>query len=305
MSVLYWLESLRTPLGDAFFSIITHLGGEVLFIIAGLFFFWCVDKMEGYFLLSVGFCGTLINQFLKLCFRVPRPWVKDPNFSIVESARADATGYSFPSGHAQSSVGIFAGIARWHQNLWQRVVCIAICVLVPLSRMYLGVHTPADVGVSIVIALGLVFLVYPIIRKAQQNPRIMQLLMAAMTALALAYLLFIGFYPFADAVDPDNFAHGTKNAYTMLGCILGMWLSYEVERRYIRFDPKAVWWVQLLKLLLGLAIVVGIRAVLKAPLYALFNGHYAADGIRYFVMIVFVGCIWPLSFRHFEKLSKK
>ncbi len=37
-----------------------------------LLVFWCIDKLQG---------------------------VKDPNFMIVESARAEATGYSFPSGH--------------------------------------------------------------------------------------------------------------------------------------------------------------------------------------------------------------
>ena len=149
MELLYWLESIRTPIGDTFFSLITHFGEETLFIIAGLLFFWCIDKMEGYFLLSVGLSGTVINQFLKLWFRIPRPWVKDPNFTIVESARAEATGYSFPSGHTQSSVGIFGGLARWNKTLWLRGISIALCVLVPLSRLYLGVHTPLDVGVSI------------------------------------------------------------------------------------------------------------------------------------------------------------
>ena len=92
-------ERLRTPLGDAFFSLITHLGEETLFIVFGLLIFWCLDKWEGYYLLSVGLSGTVINQFLKLWFRIPRPWVRDPNFTAVESALAQAGGYSFPSGH--------------------------------------------------------------------------------------------------------------------------------------------------------------------------------------------------------------
>ena len=44
MEFLYILEGLRTPLGDAFFSAITHLGEETLFIVFGLLLFWCVDK---------------------------------------------------------------------------------------------------------------------------------------------------------------------------------------------------------------------------------------------------------------------
>lgn len=304
MDLLYWLESIRNPLGDAFFSLITHLGEETLFIVAGLLFFWCIDKMEGYFLLSVGLSGTVINQFLKLYFRIPRPWVKDPNFTIVESARAEATGYSFPSGHTQSSVGIFGGLARWNQTLWLRGLSIALCVLVPLSRLYLGVHTPLDVGVSVVIALALVFGLYPVIRKAQNRPKTMRLLLAAMTVLSVAYVLFIECYPFSAEVDPVNFAHGAKNAYTMLGAILGVWVTYEVDSRYTKFETQAVWWAQILKLLLGFALLMGIRAGLKAPLYALLSGHYAADALRYFIMVVFAGCIWPLSFPRFAALGQ-
>ena len=305
MELLYWLESIRSPLGDVFFSLITHFGEETLFIIAGLLFFWCIDKMEGYFLLSVGLSGTVINQFLKLWFRIPRPWVKDPNFTIVESARAEATGYSFPSGHTQSSVGIFGGLARWNNPQWLRVLSIALCVLVPLSRLYLGVHTPLDVGVSVAIAAALIFIIYPIIRQAQSQPKTMRLLLAVMTAVSVAYVLFIEFYPFSADVDPVNFASGAKNASTMLGAILGVWLTYEADSRYIKFETKAVWWAQLLKLLLGFAFLMGIRAGLKTPLYALTKGHYAADCIRYFVMVLFAGCIWPLTFRRFSALGQK
>ena len=64
MEFLYFLEGLRTPFGDAFFSLITHLGEETLFIVAGLIVFWCIDKLQGYYLLIVGLTGTVINQFL-------------------------------------------------------------------------------------------------------------------------------------------------------------------------------------------------------------------------------------------------
>ena len=304
MEVLYWLESIRSPFLNGFFSLVTHFGEETLFIVAGLLFFWCIDKMEGYYLLTVGLGGTVINQFLKLWFRVPRPWVKDPSFTIVESARAEASGYSFPSGHTQSSVGIFGAIAKWNRQQWLRGLCIALCVLVPLSRLYLGVHTPADVGISLVIALALVFGLYPLLRKAVEQPNIMRLLLAVMTAAAVGLLLFVECYNFPADVDMTNLNSGTKNAYTMLGCILGVWLTYEMDLRYTKFDVKAVWWAQGLKLLLGLAILLGIKAGLKTPLYALTGGHYAADFLRYFLMVVFAGCIWPLTFKFFGKFGK-
>ena len=305
MEFLYILEGLRTPLGDAFFSAITHLGEETLFIIFGLLLFWCVDKWQGYYLLATGLSGTVINQFLKLWFHIPRPWVKDPDFTIVESARVEATGYSFPSGHTQSSVGIFGALARWNRQRWLRVLCIALCVLVPLSRMYLGVHTPADVGVSIVVALALIFGIYPVIQRAIQQPRAMRMLLAVMVAGAVANLAFVSLYPFPADVDVSNLEHGIGNAYKMLGCMLGVWATYECDLRWTKFDTKAPLLGQALKLVLGFGILLAIKSGGKAPLQALFANDHLADGLRYFLMVVFAGCIWPLTFRFFAKLGKK
>ena len=132
MQLLYWLESIRNPFLDAFFSSITHLGSETLFIVLAIVMFWCVNKRSGYYLMTVGFFGTLVNQFLKILCRVPRPWVKDPDFTIVEEAREAATGYSFPSGHTQTSVGAYSALGLWNKQKWLRAVMIALCLLVPV-----------------------------------------------------------------------------------------------------------------------------------------------------------------------------
>ncbi|MBQ3550605.1 MAG: phosphatase PAP2 family protein [Clostridia bacterium] len=304
MEFLKLLESIRCPFLDTFFSTVTHLGEETVFIVVGILFFWCINKKEGYFLLSVGLIGTVINQFLKLWFRIPRPWVKDPDFTIVESARAEATGYSFPSGHTQSSVGIFAGIGRWNAKLIVRILCIAACVLVPLSRLYLGVHTPLDVGVSLVIALVLVFGFYPIVKKCIEKPFGMRILLGVMTALSIAFLLFVNLYKFPADIDMHNFESGVKNAYKMLGCIVGLWLSFEVDLKFTKFDTDAKWWAQILKFVLGLIPVLLIKIFLKDPCYALCGGSFAGDGIRYFLITAFAGCVWPLTFKWFGKLGK-
>ena len=144
MNLLYALESVRTPFWDAVFSAVTHLGEETVFMVAAILIFWCVSKQEGYYLLLMGFFGTVVNQFLKLLFRIPRPWVRDPDFTIVESARAQATGYSFPSGHTQNAVATFGGIARSTRRPWVRWACVAVLLLVSFSRLYLGVHTLID-----------------------------------------------------------------------------------------------------------------------------------------------------------------
>ena len=87
MDFLYALEGIRTPALDAVMSAITQLGGEVVFMAVAIIAFWCVNKNLGYYILTTGFAGTVFNQFLKITCRVDRPWVRDPDFTIVESAR--------------------------------------------------------------------------------------------------------------------------------------------------------------------------------------------------------------------------
>ena len=144
MEFLRLLVNLRTPFLDALFGTITYLGDETLFMIVAMVFFWCVEKRKGYFLLFTGFCGTLINQFLKMLFCVPRPWLIDPSFPIVENARAAATGYSFPSGHTQNITGTFGGIARFTGRRWLRACAIAVARAIPGTLLYETLGAPAD-----------------------------------------------------------------------------------------------------------------------------------------------------------------
>lgn len=304
MEFLYFLEDIRNPVLDAVMSLLTHLGEETVFMAVAMFFLWCVDKFKGYYLLTIGFLGTQINQLLKVTFRVPRPWVKDPDFTVVEGAKAEAGGYSFPSGHTQSAVGTFGGIARWTKRRWLRYLCIAVCVIVPLTRMYLGVHTPQDVGVSILIAGLLIFGLYPLVHKATEHPKGMQILMPVLLMWSVGQVLFMELFPFpADAESAELFS-GLKNAYKMLGCVAGFTVVYWLDQRFIRYETGGCWWVQLLKWIPGLALSVGLKEVMYLALDFL-PGELLHRMIAYFVLVLFAGAVWPLTFKYIRKLEKK
>ena len=305
MQLLYALQEIRSPALDAVMQLITRLGEETIFMVAAIVVFWCVSKKGGYYLLSVGFLGTVANQWLKIAFRIPRPWVLDPNFEIVESAREAATGYSFPSGHTQSAVGTFGGMARMTKVKWLRWVYIAIALLVSFSRMYLGVHTPLDVGVSLAIAAVMVLVLWPIVEKAEEKPAVLGWLLLFLLAVCGAFLVFLKVYPFPADVDAENFAHAAENAWKLTGAIAGMLIAWWADRKFIRFEVEAVWWAQIVKVALGLAIVVGIKSGLKGPLIALIGNVGIANAVRYGLMVVFAGAVWPVTFRFWGKCGRK
>ena len=309
MSFLYLLEDIRNPVLDFFFSIITLFGEETIFMAVGMIVFWCIDKFKGYYLLCVGFFGTVINQFLKIVFRIPRPWVKDPNFTIVESAREAASGYSFPSGHTQCSVGLYGGISRITNNKALRVVMIVLSALIGLSRMYLGVHTPADVLVSVAIATALIFIAYPIFKEAQKSPKVMYAVLFFFLAVIIAYNCFVVFNDLAlggsTIEEAANYSSAVENGFTLLGCALGLICIYFLDSKWIHFETKAVWWAQIIKVLGGIALVLLVKEGLRDPLVALFDSKLVARTIRYFVMVIVGGALWPMTFRFFSKLGNK
>lgn len=303
MEFLYLLEKIRVPRLNELMLAVTELGGEMPFLIIALVVFWCVDKRRGYYVLSVGFLGTLTNQFMKLWFRVPRPWVLDPNFTILEQAREAAAGYSFPSGHTQNAVGTFGALAITAKTRWIKVLSVALAVLVPFSRMYVGVHTPADVLVAAAMAVAFLMLLRPVIfRKDEGN---VLRLFTVLTLLSAAFLCFVEFWNFPADIDPHNLQSGIKNAYTLIGSLVGLVIVYFVDNKYIRFETSAIWWVQILKVALGFLAVLAVKSGLKTPIEMICGGHMIARAIRYFLIVIMAGIIWPLTFKWLSKLGRK
>ena len=304
MSILYALEQIRNPVLDWFLSAITHLGGEAVFMAVALGIYWCWDKHRGYYMLTVGFLGTVASQFLKLVFRIPRPWVQDPGFTIVEAARGEATGYSFPSGHSQNVVTVFGCLARSVKNRAVRVVCIAIIALVAFSRMYLGVHTPLDVGVALVLGVVMVLALYPLFESSRAHPERMYWILGGMLVIAALYTAYTHLWSFPGDVDPVNLREGMDNGWKLTGAVAGMLLAYHLDLKRIHFSTKAPIPGQVLKVVLGLALLVAIQNLLKKPMLALCGGMAFAHGLRYCIMVLFAAVIWPLTFPWFARCGK-
>ena len=140
LNFIIMIQQIDTPLLDSFFRAITSLGDELFYLLLFSFLLWCVDFYLGIrvgilFLLSV-----YLNTGLKEIFQQPRP------FDILpEIQKAYASGYGFPSGHAQSSLVVWGSIAYWKKQTWIRNLSVLLILLIGFSRIYLGVHFPTDI----------------------------------------------------------------------------------------------------------------------------------------------------------------
>ena len=305
MQLLYILEQLRTPAVTKALSALTYFGGVYGFMVLSIIVFWCIDKRCGYFMLSLGFLGTVLNQFLKIIFRVPRPWVLDPSFEPVESAVADAGGFSFPSGHTQNVFATFGGVFVWTKKTWLRIVCAVLIVLVAFSRMYLGVHTPLDVGVSIVVGIVLLVALYPMFRSLEAHPNRFYGFLAVLAVLLAAFLLYSYLWPFPDWMYAEehvvNLIEARHNASILTGALAALTIAYTLDLRRTRFDTKAIWWAQILKVVIGLVVTLALIEGTKAVL----GKSDIVTGLRYFLGVLFAAGVWPMTFGWFGRLGKK
>ncbi|MEA4912128.1 MAG: phosphatase PAP2 family protein [Oscillospiraceae bacterium] len=292
MDFLYALESARTPFLNGLFSLLTHFGEETVVVVVFCILYWCVDKKLAYGIGVGYFSSALLVQSLKIGCRVERPWVLDPDFQPVESALAHATGYSFPSGHTNSATALYGALALRSKKGWQRAALAAMVALVAFSRMYLGVHTPADVGVGFLLTFAVCLLVYVLEKRCGGTPAYVLGVALILSALCVGAFIFSMSLFNSGLIAEKNAA----DCFKIAGASLGFAVGYYIERRYIDFSVRCdALWKQAVKLLLG----IGGLLALKSGLKPLLGVSPAALALRYFVVILWATVLWPLLIRRF------
>ena len=315
MDMLRQLEAARTPFMNSVMSVLTELGQEMAFIVIGLIFFWCVNKKFGYRFMFMYLMGAAVNQIIKAVCMIPRPWVIDKELTIVESARDGASGFSFPSGHAQSSVLLYGGIASYFKGRTSRIlaaVAAVIALIVGFSRMYLGVHTFLDVAVSFVTGVIILLILMRKNSRFGEDGWSYPIAVAAVGIAVIGMIIYINkvcaaadlsaFYTAAEQKELIN--SGLKDAWTLYGSVLGLLLGCFVESRCIKFDPRAAWWVQIIKVVIGLSVIIGLRVGLKKAL-ELISDSVALNAVRYGIITFTAIGLLPFLFKPLSKLGRK
>jgi membrane-associated phospholipid phosphatase len=145
MGTIHFLQHLFGPHLKPLFYFLTGLGTSAVLWPLLLLYYWLVDP-DFARRLSVALAASLLaNRMLKELFNTRRPFEMD---ELVSSPLAERTaqGHGFPSGHSQNAATFWLAFAFRYQRRWLWAAAGLIVILVGLSRLYLGVHLPEDVG---------------------------------------------------------------------------------------------------------------------------------------------------------------
>ncbi|MDD5711607.1 MAG: phosphatase PAP2 family protein [Smithellaceae bacterium] len=274
--VIVWLQQ-ASPALDLPFKVLTFLGTEVFYIILLPVFYWTIDRRTGARLAVLFLVSAYCNALAKNIAHQPRPFAYDARVKPL----AHASGGGLPSGHTQNTVVTWGYLAQAYDRRWLWMTAATLMILVPLSRLYLGVHFPTDLlGGYVLGFICLTVFLYvdePVERWLLKRGLGMQLAVSVFGPLLL-FVLFPG---------------GDEIAAVTAATLMGLAAGVALERRFVRFEAGGTIGKRVQRLVLGFAVLMAIRFGLKAALAGL-EPAQAFTALRYFLMgaWIAVGAPW-------------
>ena len=161
LPILDWIQAnLQSPFMDKFMPFITVFGNGGIFWIAWavLLILFPKTRRTG---LGMGFAlimGLIVcNIILKPGVARPRPYDMQEELGVMINLLVDRQhDFSFPSGHTIASFE--ASVVLLLNSKLMGIPAFILAILVTFSRLYLYVHYPTDVIVSIVLGTLFAFL---------------------------------------------------------------------------------------------------------------------------------------------------
>lgn len=157
ISILDWIQSMRTPIGDVVIPFITKLGDAgMIWILLSVVLLLIPRTRKSGAILAVALCVDVVlcNGILKNLFRRIRPCDVNTSIQLLVTRPDD---FSFPSGHTAASFAAVAALMlAGEKKLW--IPALVLAVFIAFSRLYLYVHYPTDIlgGIAVGIFAGYV-----------------------------------------------------------------------------------------------------------------------------------------------------
>lgn len=247
IDIVIWFQQF-SPALDVPFKMLTFMGDEMFFLLFLPFVYWCLDRRTGARLIILFLFSAYINGLAKIFANQPRPFEYDPCVKQL----ASASGGGFPSGHTQGAVIVWGYLASAFKKEWLWVVAGILMILIPMSRIYLGVHFPTDLlgGYIIGAMLLILFLKYGV--KLEEWIAKKGIYFQLACAVIIPILLLI------------TLPGKGKLSITAAATLMGMCAGFALERKYVGFEATGKWWKRIARYVIGMVVMIGIRFGLSA-----------------------------------------
>lgn len=299
MEVLEFFQDIRNPILTGLARLFSYAASEIIVIVVVCALIWCIDKKLGYRLVFGFYFSAICVWTIKIICRVPRPWVRSKNIKPVKAALADATGYSFPSGHTQSASAFYGTIAYIVKKNYIKIILIAIIMGVAWSRMYLGVHTPLDVSMGFLISVVIIYAFNDWLDRGLFYKFRLEALLFALLFISLCLTAFGVICVKTNYIDVAN----ATDFFKMIGISYGLSIGWYLDKSRLDFktDNKSV---AEKMIIFGVGVI--LLLIIKSGIKKVFGETLLIDAIRYFVVMIVATYIYPLIFENIHnKYLKK
>lgn len=263
ITIIKFLQQFSNPFLDKVAELITMTGEGSFSIGLILIIYLCINKNLGYRLGFASLFSNSINSLVKNIFKIPRPI----GTSGVRSLRLEtAGGYSFPSGHTQNTTVLWTNLMKNIKRRWVYLLGSVMIISVALSRLYLGVHRPVDVFFGFIFGVLSMFIVNRIFDCKEAKARICGLLILIVVALIITIV------------------YGDPDLYKQFGCMVGFFIGYLIEKKFIKFKEKASVTQNMIKILIA---IIGY-IILELGLKAILPNFKILAALRYFFIMLWI-----------------
>lgn len=303
VDIIHFVQSFSSTIPNLFFIIITNFGNVPFYLVALAFIYWFISKKTGAHLAAALLIFGYVTEVIKGFVGWKRPF-QSYNPPEVKLIGPTPTGYSFPSGHSQSTGTFWPVLVSRFTEPAQRKILVPIAIffiiIIPFSRVYLGVHYPGDVTFGLLLGLVGAFL------YIRYNEVVINYfkdysdasLIAIIFVLSIVMTLFeIG------AVLVGGNKLSVAEPGVLPGMMLGAFVGFILERKYLNFSEKPterLFYVT--RIIIG-GVVCVLAYIIPHFIIGVFQGDYFTI-LRHFVELTLVGFgiafLAPYAFTKFE-----
>ena len=267
---------------DWFFYVVTQLGEEMFYIVALAFVYWSFNKKLGKKLAIVVLTSLWINGFFKFLLKLPRP--------PKSVQKIEASGYGFPSGHAQGSTTLWGYLSLKIKKNWFYLFSAILIAMISYSRIYLQVHYIQDIIGGFLLGVATLIAFEYIDRKSTSHLSSVSFLQKL--AIPAIFTLILVSVPYILFSSSDDIA----GMIVIAGAFFGITEGFIIEEEKVKLNDPTTTKSRIIRFLIGLTIVIPIMIALRQVLSESLTSVF----LLYTIIGLLMGLVVPYIFKKLE-----